>query len=193
MHAYVLTTLAFLGLVTSTSAVVRAPTNDAKRIEIPLQGLDAERAPTLERALRALESEGEPPHEKLLAEVAVDAEKGVLELVVAPGQSLRLAQVQRALNASSVRIKGERFALGEATLVFDGELGEGGIEKLQRALTTELFAEAEVRQERDPERLVAHVKPGDEPPTFDSAAKAARGVAPGLRIADVVWTRAKER
>jgi hypothetical protein len=192
MHGYVVSTLVFLGLVTVTGAVMSAPTDTAKRIQIPVQGLDAERAPNVERALRALENEGKP-HVKVLAEVEVDAEKGLLSVLITPGQSLRLEQVERALNATNVRIQSERFALGASRIVFEGEVGEGVLEKLKTALTTDLFASAELRLEEDPPRIVADVVPGEHPAMLDSAAKAARSVAPTLRIADVVWSRPRER
>ncbi|HVS18353.1 MAG TPA: hypothetical protein VMT18_07125 [Planctomycetota bacterium] len=192
MHGYVVSTLVFLGMVTVTSAVMSAPRDTSKRIEIPVQGLDAERGPNVERALRVLESEGKP-HVKVLAEVEVDVEKGSLSLLVTPGQSLRLKQVERALNATNVRIQGDRFALGASRIVFEGEVGEDVLEKLKTALTTDLFASAEVRREEDPPRLVADVVPGEDPAMLDSAAKAARSVSPKLRIADVVWSRPKAR
>lgn len=193
MHLYVLSTLAFLGLVTTTSLVMAEVSEGTPPLAVPVQGLDAERAPTIERGLRALESEGEPPHVKLLSEVAVDIEAGTLALVIAPGQTLHLKQVERVLSASEVRLKGDRFALGASTLVYEGNVGEGAAEKLRSALTSDLFAEAEVRRAEDPARLVAKVTPGEDPATYDSAAKAGRSVAATLRLADVVWTRPKER
>jgi hypothetical protein len=192
MHAHVLTTLLFLGLVTATGAVF-SDTQAPGRVQIPVEGLDAERAPTIERALRALESEGEPPHEKVLAEVSIDVDKGVLTLEIAAGQSLRLKQVERSFHATGVRIQGERFDLGESVLWFDGDAPEDAPEKLQRALTNDLFATAEVRFEGEPKRLVARVRPGDKPATLHSTEKAAQTIVPGLKLADATWSRAKGR
>jgi len=193
MHIYVLSTLAFLGLVTTTSVVMAEVSETTARIVVPVQGLDAERAPTLERTLKALESEGEPPHEKLLTEVEVDVEAGTLTLVLAPGRTLHLKQVQRALGASEVRLRGDRFAVGPSTLVYEGSAGDDAAEKLRTALTSDLFATAEVSRAEDPERLLAVVAPGEGPATYDSAANAGRSVAPTLRLTDIVWTRPKER
>ena len=190
MHAHVLTTLLFLGAVTATGAVF-SEVETQGRVLVPVQGLDEVRAPTIERALRALESEGEPPHRKILSEVAIDVEQGLITLDIAAGQTLYLKQLQRSFNATGVRIQSDRLALGESVLWFDGDVPEGALEKLERALTNDLFATAEVRLQGEPERLVARVKPGDNPVTLDSAQKAAQSVVPGLKLADATWSRPK--
>jgi hypothetical protein len=192
MHAHVLTTLLFLGAVTATGAVFSHVETEG-RVVVPVEGLDGQSAPTIERALRALESEGQPPHEKILAEVAIDVEKGLITVEIAAGQSLRLKQLERSFNATGVRLQGDKVTLGESVLWFDGDAPEDAPEKLKRALTNELFATAEVRFEGEPKRLVARVKPGDKPVTLDSAEKAAQTVVPGLKLADATWSRPKGR
>jgi hypothetical protein len=190
MHIHVLSTLAFLGLVTAGGSVFAARSQATQRLQVPVVGLDATRGPTIERMLRELESKGEA-REKLLAEVSVDVEKGLVQLVVADGQKLRLEQLERALVANSTRIQRDKFALGEAHLVFEGEADDAALDKLRQALTTGLFASAEVRREGEPARLVAHVRSGDRPATLEAASKAVREAVPALRFSDVVWSRAR--
>jgi NADPH-dependent ferric siderophore reductase len=190
MQAHVLTTLLFLGAVTATGAVF-SDVETQGRVLVHVQGLDESSAPTIERALRALESEGEPPHRKVLAEVAVDVEQGVITLDIAAGQTLRLKQLERSFNATGVRLRSDSLVLGESVLWFDGDVPEDALEKLKRALTNDLFATAEVRLEGEPQRLVARVKPGDKQVTLDSAQKAAQTVVPGLRLADATWSHRK--
>jgi hypothetical protein len=191
MHIHVLSTLAFLGLATAGGAVLEDDPQAAQRLQVPVVGLDATRGQAIERALRALESAGDPPNVKILSEVAIDAEKGLLRLSVADGQKLRLEQIERALVANGTRVQRDRFALGEAHLVLAGDADDAALDKLRQALTTDLFASAEVRREGEPTRLVAHVRSGDRPATLEAAGKAVREAVPALRIADVVWSRAK--
>ena len=193
MQTHVLTTLLFLGVVTATGALFSDAATDAERVQIPVLGLDAESAPAIERALRALESEVGPPHVKVLAEVAVDAQRGWLALEIAPGGTLRLEQVERCLNATFARVQRDKLALGEARLLFEGAAPDDAPEKLQRALTGDLFAQAQVRFEGEPRRLVADVRPGEMPATLDAAERAAQRVAPGLKLADAIWSRPRAR
>lgn len=190
MHFHVLSTLAFLGLVTAGGTVFAAKSQATQRLQVPVVGLDAARGPMIERTLRDLQSQGETP-EKLLAEVSLDVEKGLVQLVVADGQKLRLEQIERTLVANGTRIQRDKFALGEAHLVFAGEADEAALDKLRQALTTGLFASAEVRREGEPARLVAHVRPGDKPATLEAVSKAVREAVPALRVSDVVWSRVK--
>lgn len=191
MHIHVLSTLAFLGLVTAGGAVFAVDAQSTQRVQVPVAGLDAARGPAIERALRALESKGEPPQHKLLAEVSIDVEKGLVQFVVAEGQKLRLEQLERALVANGSRVQRDKLALGEAHLLFEGDADDAALEVLRRALTTDLFASAEVRREGEPARLVAHVRAGDKPATLEAASKAVREAVPGLRVNDVVWSTAK--
>lgn len=191
MHIHVLSTLAFLGLVTAGGAALEADPQAAQRVQVPVVGLDTTRGQAIERALRALESAGDPPNVKILSEVAIDAEKGLLQLSIADGQKLRLEQIERALVANGSRVQRDKFALGEAHLVLAGDADDAALDKLRQALTTDLFASADVRREGEPARLVAHVRSGDKPATLEAAAKSVREAVPALRIADVVWSRAK--
>jgi len=159
MHVHVFSTLAFLGLATAGGAVLEAHPQSAQRLQVPVAGLDTTRGPMIERTLRELESKDEA-RKKLLAEVSIDVEKGLVQLVVADGQKLRLEQVERALVANGTRIQRDKLALGEAHLVLEGEADEAALDKLRQALTADLFASAEVRKEGEPARLVAHVRSG---------------------------------
>lgn len=190
MQIHVVATLLFLGLTVSTSALMSAPPQTAQRLQVPVQGVDETRAPAIERELRALESKGDP-RMKLLAEIELDVEKGLLQLVLANGQSLGLEQLERALVVNGARIRRDQLALGEARLVFEGEAGEDAPERLRQALTAGLFAEAEVRKEGDPARLVAHVRPGEQPATHDATVQAVRTALPALKLVDVIWSRPK--
>jgi len=190
MHFHVLSTLAFLGLVTAGGTVFAAKSQATQRLQVPVVGLDTARGPMIERTLRELTSKGETP-EKLLAEVAIDVEKGLVQLVVADGQKLRLEQVERALVANGTRILRDKFALGEAHLMLEGQADDAALDKLRQALNSGLFASAEVRREGEPARVVVHVRSGDEPATLEAASKAVREAVPALRVSDVVWSRAK--
>lgn len=192
MQAHVLTTLLFLGAVTATGAVFSRAQTDG-RVVVPVEGLDEQSVPTIERALRALESAGEPPHQKVLAEVAVDVEQGRIALEIAAGQTLRLEQLERSFGATGVRLQGDKLTLGDSVLRFDGDAPEDAPDKLKHALSNDLFATAEVRFEGEPKRLVARVKSGDKPVTLDSAEKAAQTVVPGLKLADATWSRPRGR
>jgi len=186
MHYHVLSTLAFLGLVTMLSGV----TQTVSRVVVPVVGLDETRGAEIERALRALESKDEP-RDKLLSEVEIDIDKGLVQFALADGQTLHLQQLERTLVNGGVRIQRDKFSPGESRLIIAGEAGEDAIDKLRMALTANLFATAEVRREGEPARFVAHVRPGNLPATLDAADKAVRAAVPELRIADVVWSRAK--
>lgn len=187
MHAHVLTTLLFLGAVTTTGAVFSASDAEGLRVAVPVQWLDDARSSRIERVFLSMESELDAGS-RIFSDVDADTQRGLVTLSIADGRSLRLGQLERELGAAGVRIRSERFELGEVHLCIAGTADAATFESLHGALTAELFAAADVRVDGDPQRIAAEVVPGAERATLAATADAVRASAPGLHLIDAVWT-----
>lgn len=186
-----LTGLALAGL-TAVASARSAQSVLATELQVPVQGLEAEQAETVERALLALENKEDPPR-KLLAGVAVDVDEKLLTLEFAPEQELTLTRIQRALALGKARVDPARLRVKEARLVIRAAPDEEDrSEVLERVLRAKA-AFSEVKVERDTEASLyrVSVKGGSERATHEHVRETIEAASEGLSLADVVWSSPK--
>ena len=190
MISYPLIALLLAGTTLHEPPPAAAVTQEVTALElrVPVQGLDEQKAPLVERSLRALVDESDPP-EKLLSAVSVDAEAGQMQLTLAPGKTLRLSQVEKALASIRGKIERQRLHVRDAGFVVaskaEGDLGE----RIRRTLDeARLFEEVEVRAATDAPRYLVTARGGTDKASVAAVAKALQEVSPALMLADVTWT-----
>jgi hypothetical protein len=184
----------------------------AAPMSIPLTGVTAANAAQVESALESLKSpvyrcaacntaqrnKGtcstckkelvEDKNATVVREVSIEPTKGTLQFALAPGQELRMSELDRALKAQSVSINSSQLAVPSYTRLYFSAPAESKDAQaaIQKALEdSKLFTKVVVKQD-EKKNLVAMVEGGQA--NYGQVASAIEKGAKDVKLTDVAWT-----
>jgi len=123
--------------------------------------------------------------------VSVDATKGVMQIALAAGQTLRMSELERALGSKSVTVNtGQLTVPSFAKLYIAAPADAKDSQKtVQKALTdAKLFSNVSVRVDEAKKEIVAVVEAGATPATYGDAKSAIEKAGAGFTMNDIAWT-----
>ena len=122
--------------------------------------------------------------------VSIDAASGAVQLTLAPGQNLRMSELERALKPLSVTINARQLIVPNFARVYiEAPVGaKDGEAALERALAgTKLFTNASVHYNDHRKEFVALVESGGTA-TFADTSAAVQTCGKEYKIVDLAWT-----
>jgi hypothetical protein len=127
----------------------------------------------------------------LVREVKVDATDGAVQIALAPGQMLKLTDLERALKTNSVTLETRKLTIPAYTKLYiaapaDAKDAQAAV---QKALTdSKAFSNVAVRTDEATKQLVALVETSKTSANYAEVAGAIEKAGTGFKLADVAWT-----
>lgn len=154
-----------------------------------LTGLDKTNAPKVEEALKAIQfKNAEGISIPAIASSKVNLEKNSLSISVAPGASLRLSEIEKALEPTKVKLDRNSLGLETACVVKVTAKAEADDSAVKDAITdAKLFESFDVKPTKEASTLEVNVTKTSGKATCGEFTKAIAG-AGEYALADVTWT-----
>jgi hypothetical protein len=197
------------------SDVALASQTATAAMNIPLSGVTAENSPKAEAAIQTIahpiwkcakcdykqSDKGQCPKCKAdlvmekdgavaVKSVSVTATTGLTQLALAPGQTIHLSEIDRALKPESISVNRRQLVVPNcARLLISAPTEAKEAEAaIQRALAgTKLFANATVHYNEHKKEFVALIE-STGLATYADAAGALEACGPGYKVTDMAWT-----
>jgi hypothetical protein len=124
-----------------------------------------------------------------LRNVTLDADKGTVTFALAPGQSVRLTEIESALTAQKVSIPRDKLTIASSsTLVVSGVSSEESAKKLETELkNSKLFDSVNTRLVGTGKPAELTVKGGTTPATRAKVEEALAKAGPDFKLVDIMW------
>ena len=121
-----------------------------------------------------------------LRDVHIDAEKGTVAITPAPGQAIRLSEIEKSLSSNQAKVERNQISVaGWTTLMVDGAKPETAA-ALQKALQdAKLYESVEVAPAEGGKGLMVRGKA--TPTTIEALSKAVTGAQAEAKVSDVIW------
>jgi hypothetical protein len=125
-----------------------------------------------------------------LKNITLDAEKGTIGFALAPGQAVRLTEIETALTGEKISIPRDKLTIGpNSTLMVSGVSSEESVSKLEAELkSSKLFDSVKARLVGTGKPAELTVKGGGAPATRAKVEEALAKAGPDFKLVDIVWT-----
>jgi len=152
-------------------------------------GLTKENAPEAEKALKALQyKDAEGNSVPAAAKVSFQLEKNALHLTVAPGCSLKLSEIEKALEPTKVKIDRNSLGLETACVVKVSSKTEADDGAVKEAIAdAKIFENFEVKPTKESTTLEVNIQKSNSKTNCGAFTKALSG-AGEYSLADITWT-----
>ena len=152
-------------------------------------GLDKANAPQVEGALKALQCKNaEGTSIPAVSHVSFNLEKGAIHVTVAPGCSLKLSEIEKALTPTKVKIDRNTLALESACVVKVTAKTEADDSAVKDAITdAKIFESFDVKPTKEATTLEVSVQKSAAKVTSGELNKAIAG-AGEYALADITWS-----
>lgn len=126
----------------------------------------------------------------ILQEAVPSADSESIRVVVVPGRTLRLSEIEGALKKSAIQLDAERFPVsGRAVLVLRGGMPDSAAVIEKRLAEAKLFEEVHAIQGSPSGEIRLAVRAGPTPPMQAKVASVIEGAGTKAKLADLVWGR----
>ncbi len=152
-------------------------------------GLDEANSPKVEELLKALQyKNAEGKSVPAVSHVASDLEKHALQVTVAPGCSLKLSEIEKALEPTKVKIDRNSLGLATACVVKVTSKSEADDSVVKDAITdAKIFENFDVKPTKDASTLEVNVTKSSSKTNCAALSKAIAD-AGEYTLADITWT-----
>jgi hypothetical protein len=125
-----------------------------------------------------------------LKNITLDADKGTIGFALAPGQTVRLTEIETVLTAEKISIPRDKMTIGpNSTLMVSGVSSEESVSKLETELkNSKLFDSVKARLVGTGKPAELTVKGGGAPATRAKVEEALAKAGPDFKLVDIVWT-----
>lgn len=125
-----------------------------------------------------------------LRNIVLDETKGTIGFALAPGQSVRLSEIEAALTPWKVSIPHDKQTIGSSsTLLVNGVSSEDSVKKLEAELkSSKLFDSVTARLMGTGKPAELTVKGGTTPATRAKVEEALTKAGPDFKLVDIMWT-----
>lgn len=125
-----------------------------------------------------------------LRNITMDGTKGTIGFALAPGQAVRLTELEAVLSAEKISIPRDKLALGSSsTLLVNGASSEDSIKKVEAELkSSKLFDSVTGRLVGSGKPAELTVKSGATPATRARVEAALAQAGPEFKLVDVIWS-----
>jgi hypothetical protein len=125
-----------------------------------------------------------------LQNVKLDADKGTIAFALAPGQTVRLTEIEAVLTPEKISIPKDKLTLSpSSTLVVSGVSTEEAIKKLETELkNAKMFDSVACRLTGSGKPAEVTVKNGNTSLTRAKVEEAISKASPEFKLVDIVWT-----
>lgn len=124
-----------------------------------------------------------------LRNVVIDADKGWVAFALAPGQNVRLTEIESALTAEKISVPRDKLTIASnSTLVVSGVSSEESAKKLETELkNSKLFDSVNTRIVGTGKPVEITVKGGTTPATRAKVEEALAKAGPDVKLVDIMW------